>query len=226
MRDWRRYFPSSGRLHARPTTPHPPSASCLPTWTLDIGNDLLESIICCIDNALTWSHLFQDRLEVRRPPVLRLQYLGVRGAEDIGISLGHVRLVNLSENGFEIDSIGDARSVDDIQDIGERVSYLDQIFVVRCFLELSHFLADQSYSEVPGRLIHRTRGGTDEFSEPVVEFFDHPLLRVHLYRTSRSFLPRRSLTLPSPKLASIDLSRFDHALKRLTIRCSPHSGSI
>src|SRR5438445_13110964 len=117
-RDWRRYFPSSGALHARPTTPHPPSASCLPTWTLDIGNDLLESIICCPDNALTWSHLFQDRLEIRRPPVLSLQYLTARRAENTGISLAHVRLVNLFEDGFEVDSVGDPGSVDDIQEIG------------------------------------------------------------------------------------------------------------
>src|SRR6266581_8053124 len=51
-RDLSRYFPSSGTLHAKPTTPHPPSASCLPTWTLSTGSDLLESIICSPDNVL------------------------------------------------------------------------------------------------------------------------------------------------------------------------------
>src|SRR5712692_4680499 len=117
--DWRRYFPSSGALHARPTTPHPPSASCLGSWTLDTGRDLLESMICCPDNALTWSHLFQDRLEIRRSPVLCLQYLDVRCAHDIGVSLAHVRLVDLFEDGFDIDSVGDAGSVDDVQEIGE-----------------------------------------------------------------------------------------------------------
>src|SRR5207245_8493048 len=155
---------------------HPPSASCLPTWTLSTGSDPLESIIRCPDNALTWSHLFQDQLEIWRPPVLRLYYLAVRGAEDTGSSLAHVRLVDLSEDGFEIDSVGDAGSVDDIQEIGERIGYLDQVLVVRRLLELSQFLPDQSYPEFPCRLIHKTRRRTSEDSEPAVEGLDHPLL--------------------------------------------------
>src|SRR3989442_10960530 len=104
-RDCRRYFPSSGVLHARPTTPHPPSASCLPFWTRSIGSNLLESMICCPDIALAELHSLQNRLEIRRPPVLRLQYLAIRGAEHSRVSLAHVRFVNFSEDGFEIDSI-------------------------------------------------------------------------------------------------------------------------
>src|SRR2546425_4596332 len=175
-RDWSKYFPSSGTLHARPTTPHPPSASCLPTWTLVTSSDLLESIIWCPDSVLILLHPFQDRLEIWRLPVLCLQYLAVRGANDIGISLAHVGLVNFFEDGFEVNSVGDARSIDDVKEIGERISYLDQILIGRRFLELSQFLPDQSYPEFSSRLIHKTRGRTDEDSKPFVERLDHPLL--------------------------------------------------
>src|SRR5437660_790686 len=43
--DCRRYFPSNARLDASPTTPHPPSASCLTNGESGTGNDLRESII-------------------------------------------------------------------------------------------------------------------------------------------------------------------------------------
>src|SRR5438876_3182305 len=43
--DCRRYFPSNGTLDASPTTPQPPSASCLTNEASGTGNDLRESII-------------------------------------------------------------------------------------------------------------------------------------------------------------------------------------
>ena len=84
--------------------------------------------------------------------------------------------MDLSEDGFEVDSVGDAGSVDDIQEVCERIGYLDQILILRYFLELSQFFSDQFYPEFPGRLVHKAGGGTGEDSEPVVELLDHPLL--------------------------------------------------
>src|SRR5438105_11639017 len=43
--DCRRYFPSNGTLDASPTTPHPPSASCLTNGESGTGKVLRESII-------------------------------------------------------------------------------------------------------------------------------------------------------------------------------------
>src|SRR5438552_13381283 len=40
--DCRRYFPSNGTLHASPTTPHPPSASCLTKGGFENGSVFLE----------------------------------------------------------------------------------------------------------------------------------------------------------------------------------------
>src|SRR2546426_1844498 len=171
------------------------------------------------------SHPFQDRLEVRRSEVLGLLYLAIQYV-DIGIPLGHIRRMDLIEDRFEIDSVGVACPVDNVQEVREGIGNLHQIPLVCRSLKLSKFLSDQSYPDVPDPFIHKTRRRADEDSEPAVELLDHPLLRVHLYLTSKSFLPRKSRTFSSPKPPSIALNRFDHAVKRLTIRVSPHSGSI
>src|SRR2546428_8616928 len=72
------------------------------------------------------SHPFQDRLEVRRSEVLGLLYLAIQYV-DIGIPLGHIRRMDLIEDRFEIDSVGVAYPVDNVQEVREGIGNLHQI---------------------------------------------------------------------------------------------------
>src|SRR5256886_15156066 len=112
--DWRRYFPSNGTLDASPTTPQPPSASCLTNGESGTGNDLRESIIAWPVIAISLvsyqevfpasklpdtseSELGEDHSETFRPGVEQvdnplLSPLGINELGKLWISCGYADL--------------------------------------------------------------------------------------------------------------------------------------